>query len=147
MHLNDATVYLVSCVARKRDRECLARDLYVSDWFRKALRFVESTGCQWFILSAEHGLVAPDQPIRPYERTLNKMAVADRREWAERVAKQITKNIPGLKSVMFLAGARYREFLTTKLTEQGMEVSVPMASLRIGEQLNWLSQQTPNPAE
>ena len=80
-----SSVYLVSCVSQKRDQACEARDLYVSDLFRKARRFAEASGCPWFILSAEYGLVAPGQVIAPYERTLNTMGVANRRAWAERV--------------------------------------------------------------
>jgi hypothetical protein len=39
-----STVYLVSCVSQKRERECAARDLYVSDWFCKARRYAERSG-------------------------------------------------------------------------------------------------------
>ncbi|MEZ5645025.1 MAG: hypothetical protein R3E99_07720 [Burkholderiaceae bacterium] len=87
------TVYLVSCVSQKGERACEARDLYVSDLFRKARRYAEASGCLWFVLSAEHGLVAPGQVIAPYERTLNTMKVADRRLWAERVAAQLAEMV------------------------------------------------------
>jgi hypothetical protein len=59
------TVYLVSCVARKRHVAAPAKDLYLSVWFRKARAYVESFGCPWFILSAERGLVRPDQILAP----------------------------------------------------------------------------------
>lgn len=139
------TVYLVSCVSQKRERACEARDLYVSELFRKARRYVETSGCPWFVLSAEHGLVAPGQVIAPYERTLNKMGVADRRVWAERVAAQLAETIPDLSRVVFLAGERYREFLTQLLAGREVAVSVPMQGLRIGEQLRWLGQHSPSP--
>jgi hypothetical protein len=135
-----ATVYLISCVSQKREQGCAARDLYVSDWFCKARRYAEASGCPWFILSAEYGLVPPDQVVAPYERTLNTMAVADRRAWAERVARQLAEAVPDLARVVFLAGKRYREFLAQYLTGWGVAVSVPMAGLRIGEQLRWLGQ-------
>lgn len=138
MQPNSCTIYLLSCVSKKRERECAARDLYVSDWFRKARRFAEASGFRWFILSAEHGLIDPDQVIAPYERTLNAMGVADRRAWSERVAAQLAEAVPDLSRVVFLAGARYREFLAQDLAIRGLEVSVPMEGLRIGEQLSWL---------
>ena len=140
------TVYLVSCVSQKRDHACEARDLYVSDLFRKARRFAEGSGCPWFILSAEHGLVAPGQVIAPYERTLNTMGVADRRAWAARVAAQLAEAVPDLSQVVFLAGKRYREFLARHLDGRGVEVSVPMEGLRIGEQLSWLGHHSPHSA-
>lgn len=146
MERKGRTVYLVSCVSQKREQACAARDLYVSDLFRKARRFAEASGCTWFILSAEHGLVAPDQLIEPYERTLNKMRAVDRRSWGERVAVQLAQAVPDLSRVVFLAGERYREFLAGHLAGRGVEVSVPMEGLRIGEQLSWLGQHSRQPA-
>ena len=145
MQPNGPTVYLVSCVSKKREQACAARDLYVSDLFRKARRFAEASGYPWFILSAEHGLVAPDQVIAPYERTLNTMRAADRCAWGERVAAQLAEAVPDLSRVVFLAGERYREFLARHLASRGVEVSVPMEGLGIGQQLSWLGHHTPQP--
>lgn len=136
-----STVFLVSCTKGKQEKACAARDLYVSSLFRKARQFAEASGCPWFILSAKHGLIAPHQIIAPYEQTLNTMRVADRKAWAKHVAAQLAEAAPELSRVVFLAGRRYREFLTQHLTRRGVEVSVPMQGLRIGEQLRWLGQQ------
>lgn len=138
------TIYLVSCVSRKRDQACQARDLYVSDLFRKARRFAEASGYPWFILSAEHGLLAPGEVIDPYERTLNTMGIADRRRWAECVTAQLAEAAPDLRRAVFLAGERYREFLAKHLKQRGVEISVPMKGLRIGQQLRWLEQHSPD---
>lgn len=138
-HKSDA-VYLVSCVSKKKSRPAPARDLYVSDWFVKARTYVEATGCTWFILSAEYGLVNPDQIIEPYEKTLNTMPVSERRKWADRVALQLAEVVPTARHVVFLAGQRYREFLKDRFHQQGIEVEVPMEGLRIGEQLSWLAE-------
>jgi hypothetical protein len=140
------TVYLVSCVGQKRPQACPARDLYVSDWFLKARCYAEVSGAQWFILSAEHGLLAPDRVISPYERTLKRMPVAARRDWAARVADQLASAVPELTHVVVLAGERYREFLACYLVGRGVRVSVPMEGLRIGEQLRWLGKRTLEPA-
>jgi hypothetical protein len=78
--------------------------------------------------------------VAPYERTLNTMGAAKRRAWAERVAHQLVEAVPDLSHVVFLAGERYREFLTRHLAGRGVTVSIPMAGLRIGEQLSWLAQ-------
>lgn len=145
MQSGRATVYLVSCASRKRRQACEARHLYISDLFSKARRYAEASGSPWFILSAEHGLVAPDKLIAPYERTLNRMLSADRRVWGERVVIQLAEAVPDLSRVVFLAGKRYREFLTPHLTNRGVEVSIPMEGLRIGEQMSWLDRHSPSP--
>jgi hypothetical protein len=71
------------------------------------------------------------------------MSVADRRAWAERVARQLADAVPGLARVVFLAGERYREFLAQHLVRRGVAASVPMKGLRIGEELSWLGQHAP----
>ncbi len=142
MEPNISTVYLVACVRQKRDMPSVARDLYVSNLFRKARKYAEASGCRWFVLSAEYGLVEPTRVIAPYDRTLNKkMSLRDRRAWAERVVNQLTTTVPEFSKAVFLAGKRYREILAGLLIGQGISVSVPMEGLRIGEQLSWLKRQ------
>src|ERR1700761_4603871 len=110
------TVFLVSCVGQKRSSPAPARDLYVSSWFWKARTYVESTGSPWFILSAEHGLISPDQVIAPYERTLNHMPKPARQMWAARVKDQMQALMPtAATEIVILAGTRYREFLMDDL--------------------------------
>jgi len=132
------TVYLVSCCSKKLQIRASACDLYVSVLFRKARQYAEASGCPWFILSAKHGLVRPNQQIEPYDQTLNEMGINDRRAWGKRVDDQLQKFIPELSRVVFLAGIRYREFLGQHLCARGVQVEVPMEGLRIGQQLSWL---------
>jgi len=133
------TIYFVSCVSRKRSSPARARDLYISEWFRRARSYVEATGCPWYILSAEYDLVHPDTVIAPYERTLNRMTVAERRAWAERVRYQLYAVPVEGSRIVVLAGKRYRELLLDELYRRGASVEVPMEGLRFGEQLQWLS--------
>ena len=139
--INPEAEIWVSCVSRKQASESLAKDLYISDWFTKARNFVELTGCRWRILSAKYGLVSPDRTISPYELTLNKMGVYDRRRWAETVLEQLRREPELPHQVVMLAGARYREFLEPELVGMGIRVNVPMTGMRIGEQLQWLGEQ------
>ena len=104
------TIHLVSCAARKQPVPAPAKCLYTSALFRKARSHVVGTSLPWFILSAEYGLVRPDEVIAPYDRTLNTMSVADRRRWARRVLMQLESHLEGVTEVVFLAGLRYREF-------------------------------------
>jgi hypothetical protein len=62
-------VALVSCVKSKRTSESPARDLYTSPLFTKMRRYAEQHAEAWFILSAEHGVLAPDQLVAPATRT------------------------------------------------------------------------------
>ncbi len=101
------TIYLVSCVSRKGAKRAAARDLYVSDWFNKARRYVERSGCPWYILSAKHGLLDPEEEIDPYNRALSHMGKAERGAWGAAVLAEMRERKmaePGDR-VVFLAGA------------------------------------------
>lgn len=92
----------------------------------------------WFILSAEYGLLRPDTEVQPYERTLNRMPVAERRDWARRVGEALVPQCAGAERIVVFAGIRYREFLMPLLRALCPNVAVPMEGMRIGEQLQWL---------
>jgi len=132
-------LFLVSCVKTKLPSRAAAKDLYISDWFRKARACVESTGCPWAILSAEYGLLHPDEVIRPYEKTLNALPVAERRSWASEVLESMDPFLRDIDTVVFFAGERYRELLQPGLRAWGVDVVVPMQGLGLGQQLAWLN--------
>jgi hypothetical protein len=129
----------VSCVGAKRADASKAKDLYVSDWFKKVRSYVERSGYPWSILSAQYGLIDPESVIAPYEKTLNRMRVGERRAWGARVIVQMETSLPQVDQIIVFAGAKYREFLMDYLRSRGHEVLVPLEGLRIGEQLHWLS--------
>jgi len=136
------TICLVSCVGAKRAIPAPAKALYRSDWFIKARTYAETIGTQWFILSAKHGLIQPDEVISPYDQTLNTMGVVERRDWARLVQGQMNQQMPDAVRIVVLAGQRYRESLMDYLRSRAQTVDVPMAGLRIGEQLGWLGSRT-----
>lgn len=133
------SLHLVSCVSMKLDRAARAEDLYISPWFRKARAYIRKLGAAWRILSAKHGLLDPRTEIEPYEQTLNKMAIAARRAWANAVLSALGQ--VDINEVVFLAGARYREFLAPGLEARGILVNVPLRGLGLGEQLRWFDEQ------
>jgi hypothetical protein len=61
---------LVTCVYEKADSPRAAKDLYCSPYFQRLRRYAERHAKPWFIVSAEHGLVRPDEWLAPYERYL-----------------------------------------------------------------------------
>jgi hypothetical protein len=143
LNINPKTsLVLVSCVKSKLPRSVPAQDLYTSTLFTGCRTFARASGAPWFILSAKYGLVDPNEVIAPYEFTLNRLGVAARRVWAENVLAELLPKTKSRKTIVFLAGVRYREYLTTPLENMGLEVVVPMANLRFGEQLQWLTEHT-----
>ena len=134
-------IALVACVSRKNSMPMPARDLYISDWFRKASAYATRVADEWYILSAKHGLVAPDTVIEPYDETLNRMSAAARRTWAGRVSKDLGRVLQPGNQVVILAGIKYRENLIDPIRKMGCSAEIPMEGLGIGRQLRWLKQQ------
>ena len=134
-----APVALVACVAGKRDAPAPAAELYTSDWFQKARRWVERHARAWHILSARHGLLDPDEVIEPYEERLNPSDGRALYHWGWRVACQLLSRYPDPTTFVILAGRTYRRHLLPMLRVKGdHETIVPMEGLGIGEQKRWL---------
>ena len=129
---------LVSCVKLKASQPRPAKDLYVSPLFRALRAYAEATAEEWYILSAEHGLVHPETVIAPYERTLMKMRSAERSEWADRVSSALAPIVQSGDEIIMLAGERYREGLLPWLSDRGVNVTIPLAGLKMGQQLQRL---------
>jgi len=120
--MSDAT--LIQCTATKRDREAPARMLYdESAYFRKMRAWAESRDGRWYILSAKHGLVSPDEPLAPYdERGLSQ-------EQAEEIAFQLDERAIG--RVYVCAGRDYLDELTPAL--ESVYIDVVQEFMRLHE--------------
>lgn len=137
-------IVLVSCVSMKLSVAAAARDLYTSPYFRGMRRYAEREGQRWYVLSALHGVVSPEEVIEPYNQTLNKMGMQARKDWAARVQKQLMDLLPPRAHVAVLAGRRYSEDVVPFLEAQGFDVELPMGTMKIGERLRWLNDRNAN---
>ena len=77
------TIALISCSKSKLDKRAPARELYTGTLFKKAVAWAERHGYEWYVISALHGLVTPNQIIAPYNYSLKQLRGAREREsWA-----------------------------------------------------------------
>ena len=131
---------LVSCTKRKQSYPCKASEMYLpSNLFSKAYAYCKKRYDQVAILSAKYGLLLPDDPIKPYNLTLNNMDVKQRKVWSERVFEQMKDKLKlaDYDKVFFHAGKKYRNFLIPKLENVGIKFEVPLEHIGIGKQLRW----------
>jgi len=135
-HVN--TVCLVACTSRKSDQPAAAEFIYRSPLFSAARSYAEKRADQWFILSAKHGLLSPNDVIEPYNESLLSQSDVQRQEWAERVDHAFDVRVPAGGRVIFLAGSAYRSHLAPKFQSEGRETVAPMSALGIGSQVAWL---------
>lgn len=95
---------------------------------------------RWFILSGEHGLVEPDQPITPDVGCLAESSTHHRREWASGVLTSLQAKLGDLRDHTFEihAGADYFAYgLRDGLHRAGAFVEVPTEGLSRGKQLQY----------
>lgn len=100
MSTNIVTMGLVGCASQKLPRPAPARDLYVYQLFTKASTYVEKTCDRWYVLSAKHGLVRPDDMIEPYDVGLSAGTgdLAPIHEWAAKVCDQLAVELDGSRT-------------------------------------------------
>lgn len=132
-------VALVGCVKKKRSEAAPAADLYTSPLFRKSRAYAERHADAWFVLSAKHGLLRPEEVVEPYDETLATAGVGQRRAWAAMVREQMAGaglGGPGT-TLVWLAGERYRDQLQPLLAD--CEHQGPLDGMKMGERLRWLN--------
>ncbi len=129
-------IVLISCVKTKLDNTAKAEKLYISDLFVKNLAFARKLKPDYiFILSAKYGLLKLNDKIAPYEKTLNKMPVQERRVWASGVISELRKHADlEQDEFIILAGEKYREFLLPYMRNY----KIPFEGLSFGNQLKAL---------
>jgi hypothetical protein len=134
-----ADLLLVACVKTKLNVPAAARDLYVSPLFQKERAYGERRGVPWFILSAEHGLVAPDEWLAPYERYLPDTPAGYRAAWGRWVVERLDLLAGPLtgRVVEVHAGATYVEAIAAPLTAKGATLVDRLLGLTMGERLAW----------
>jgi Family of unknown function (DUF6884) len=132
-------VLLVTCVKTKQQYPCAAKDLYISALFKKQRSYAEKCNVPWFILSAEHGLVAPDEWLAPYERYLPDTPARYRNAWAAWVVARLELLIGPLfgKIIEIHAGADYLGVIRSQLDTRGAIVIDPLNKLTHGQRLAW----------
>ena len=138
-----ADIILISCVKTKRCYAAKAKDLYGSKkhpLFKYRRKYAERVGCPWYVLSAKHGLLHPDEWIEPYECALKGKCRPVKCAWAERTLEQITAELPPLcgKVIELHAGIDYVEFgLEDGLRKKGAIVRRPLKGKKRHEHIPW----------
>ena len=134
---------LVTCVKTKQPMPAAAQDLYRSPLFDRQRAYAQRTGAPWFILSAEHGLVAPDEWLAPYERYLADTPTAYREAWGRWVVARLSLLAGPLqeKIVEVHASEEYVAAIRAHLLDSGSTLVEPLRGLSQGRRLAWYDQQ------
>jgi hypothetical protein len=128
---------LVSCVYEKAAAPAAAKNLYTEPYFERLRRYAERQAKPWYIISAEHGLVQPEEWLAPYER----QAV-----WGSWVVARLGLLAGDLadRVVEIHAAPGYIARIAPGLAEAGATVQVPLADVPWNEHLAWYDEQARN---
>ena len=131
--MGNKKIGLVGCVKTKQAFACAAGELYTSTLFTSSVEWLKNQGItEWYILSAEHGLLHPDTVIAPYEKTLAKMNRWDYGEWCTKLGKQVRKTFSEDQEFVVLGGALYAGPMTYHHSE------FPLKGMGLGQRLTFL---------
>lgn len=137
--LQPTTFVLISCSKSKLTHRAPARELYTGQLFRKAVAWAESHGHQWFVISALHGLVKPDQELDPYDYTIkDRRGARERESWAHLAASDLSSYVGKHSHAVLIMPNLYRRFIETELQRHAITYENPVASMAIGQQMLWL---------
>jgi len=137
-------ILLVTCVKTKAEVPSAAKDLYRSPLFVKQRTYAERLGVPWFILSAEFGLVCPDDWLAPYERYLPDTPPEYRAAWGAWVVERLALLHGSLRDVTveIHASAEYLAAIGPLLLSKGAAIVEPLAGLQFGQRLAWYDGRT-----
>lgn len=142
-------IVLISCVSKKKETNgvpILAKELYISTLFKKAIKYAETLSPDYvYILSAEYHLLSLDTNVLTYDKTLNKMPIDECKQWAKNVLDNLKSKGHNLETDNFilLAGEKYCKYLLGKNgIKKGKQVYKENGLKGIGYILRFLSQVT-----
>lgn len=130
---------LIGCVSQKNTDPMPAKDLYRSELFRRRRLWAEASRRPWWIVSAEYGLVGPDQVVAPYDTRIGRLPADAKAKLADSIADDLERGLGSLagKVLELHAGDEYVLAIGPTLQRRGAQVFRPLQGLRIGEQLGW----------
>lgn len=123
----------IGCGLAKRRGEHRAVDLYTGSLYRAQLEIaLHSTGRNPRILSARYGLLAPHEPVRFYDTTLDNGDYW--RSWSASILALVRSYVKHTRrpSILVLAGARYVDGWADEARALGVTVDEPLRRLELG---------------
>ena len=137
-------VVLVGCASQKLPQAAIAGELYDSALFRAAARWAKRYASEWFVLSAQHGLLPWFRRIQPYDLALRSLSHTERSAWVCRVWEQMDAAglLGGDKRLIWLAGKEYVDQLWTRCEDEGLLQEAPLRGMGIGQRIRWLRTNT-----
>jgi hypothetical protein len=126
------------CGKNKLPHKAMAKDLYTSPRFQKSIEYAKTLtdySCI-FILSAKHGILKLEGEIDPYDMSIYKMPIQDKKAWSERVISLLEAvSDPKEDTYVFLTDDFYSENLIPYL----VNVELPLKGIPQEEHIHFFT--------
>jgi hypothetical protein len=107
-----------------------ASRLFRSSGFARARDHAESSGHPWFVLSAKHGLLDPDDVVGPFDVLFGDQSLAYRTAWGEWVVAQLADRVRLTGSTVEVhGGVDFAQPLRTPLARRGAALEIPLPGM------------------
>jgi hypothetical protein len=102
-------------------------DLFQSAGFARAREHAVHSRLPWFVLSAKHGLLEPDDVVAPYDFQLGDASTVYRSAWGEWVAAQLGERVQlSGATVEVHGGVDFAQPLRQPLARRGAALELPL---------------------
>ena len=123
------TIALISCSESKKREAAPAADLYTSPRFKLSRAFALRQELNYYIISAKHGLLSPQDVIEPYDVNLRSFRPNERAAWAEKVVTRLLSLHPKTERVIIIADGLYSSSLAEALDAKNIALVQPFSQL------------------
>jgi hypothetical protein len=120
-------VVLIGSSGATADDSDAAGRLFRSDGFARAREHAVHSQLPWFVLSAKHGLLDPDDVISPFDVQIDDQSAAYRTAWGEWVVAQLADRLQldGV-TVEVHGGVDFAQPLRQPLVRRGAVLDIPL---------------------
>lgn len=115
----------------------VAQELYCSERFLLS-RELAKDATMWFIISARHGLVAPETFLEPYDTSLSSLNDRKKREWHRELVKALRQHLTPKTRLLALGDAEYFSSILTFCKKHRQRIYVPFSHVPTEKWICWL---------
>jgi hypothetical protein len=128
--LSGGRVVLVGSSGAVADGVQPASRLFRSSGFARARGYAESSGHPWFVLSAKHGLLDPDDVVGPFDVLFGDQSLTYRTAWGEWVVAQLADRVRLTGTTVEVhGGVDFAQPMRTPLARRGAGLEIPLPGM------------------